>query len=211
MLKIKVCGITNVSDAEAAAEEGADFVGLIFAKSPRRVEIPTAQEIVRSLPPTVTPVGVFLDQPIEEVRGILAQTGLQFAQLHGAESPDFAATLGASVFKTFECYSDETLETLRKYDVSAFLLDVPKGILSRGSVDAHWAICAKKFGRVILSGGLTANTVGEIVRKIRPYGVDVCRGTESEPGKKDRHKIRDFIQASQVAEHETAMIKVKVR
>lgn len=211
MLKIKICGITAIADAEAAAEEGADFVGLIFAKSARRVDVPTARDIVRSLPPTVTPIGVFLDQPLEEVRGILAQTGIHFAQLHGAESTDYAAALGASVFKTFECYSDETLETLRKYDVYAFLLDVPKGIMSRGSIDAHWAICAKKFGRVILSGGLTANTVGEIVRKVRPFGVDVCRATESEPGKKDRHKIRDFIQASQVAEHETATIKVKVR
>lgn len=211
MLKIKICGITSVADAEAAAEEGADFLGLVFAKSPRRVDLSTACEIVRSLPPTITPVGVFQDQPYEEVRGILGKTGLHFAQLHGAESPDYAATLGASVFKSFESYSDENLESLRKYDVFAFLLDVPKGITSRSSIDAHWALCAKKYGRVMLSGGLTSNTVGEILRKVRPWGVDVCRATEREPGKKDRHKVRDFIQASQVAEHETTTIKVKVR
>jgi phosphoribosylanthranilate isomerase len=211
MLKIKICGVTSVADALAAAEEGADFVGLIFAKSPRRIDAATAREVVRSLPETVTPVGVFMDQPFTEVRATLLQTGLRFAQLHGAESPDFAATLGVHVIKTFTNYTDESLEELRKYDTYAFLLDIPKGATARASVDVHWATCAKKFGRVILSGALTAETVGELVRHVRPFGVDACRATERSPGKKDRGKLHEFVQAVRLADQVTTKIKVKVR
>ena len=211
MLKIKICGITSIAEAVAAAEEGADFIGLIFTKSPRRVDVAVAREIVRALPSTATPVGVFMDQPFEEVRGILRQTALSFAQLHGNESPDYAATLGVNVFKTFENYSPEKLESLRAYDTFAFLLDIPKGTQSRSSIDAHWATCAKKFGRVILSGGLTPDTVGSVIRKVRPFGVDVCRATEASPGRKDRSKVRDFILSARDAAHATTTVKVKVR
>lgn len=211
MLKIKICGVTNVEDAMAAAVEGADYVGLIFAKSPRKVDVVTAREIVRSLPKDVTPVGVFQDQPMDEVRAILQQTGITIAQLHGAESPDYAATLGFNVIKSFETYSDATLEELRKYDTFAFLLDVPKETFTRNSVDVHWARCAKKFGRIVLSGRLTADTVGDAIRAVRPFGVDACRATESVPGRKDRAKLHDFIQAARVAEQATTKIKVKVR
>lgn len=211
MLKIKVCGITSVSDAQLAAEQGADFLGLIFAKSPRRVDVAAARDIVRACPPTVVPVGVFRDQPFEEVRGLLQQTGLRAAQLHGHESPDFAATLGATVFKTFDTYTDDTLESLRKYDVFAFLLDLPKDVITRNAVDPHWATCAKKFGRVIVSGQLTTDTVGLVVRKVRPFGVDVCRATEASPGKKDAAKLRDFLSAAREADQATTTVKVKVR
>ncbi len=211
MLKIKVCGITSVEDARAASEEGADYLGLIFSKSPRRIEVAVAREVVRACPASTIPVGVFKDQPFEEVRAILHQTGLAFAQLHGHESPDYAATIGATVFKTFESYRDETLEELRKYDVFAFLLDLPKDPISRTVVDPHWAVCAKKFGRVIVSGGLTSDTVGEILRKVRPFGIDVCRATESSPGRKDLGKLREFLHAAREAEQATTSVRVKVR
>jgi phosphoribosylanthranilate isomerase len=110
MLKIKICGITNVADALLASEEGVDFIGLIFAPSSRRIDVDTAKEIVSEMPEGVVPVGVFQDQPVEEVRNILTTCGIRFAQLHGNESVDYAASLGAHVIKAFDTYTDQTLE-----------------------------------------------------------------------------------------------------
>ncbi len=211
MLKIKICGITNVADALLASEEGADFIGLIFAPSSRQVDINTAKEIVSEMPEGVVPVGVFQDQPAEEVREILTTCGIKFAQLHGNESVDYAASLGSYVIKAFDSYTDQTLETLRTYDTYASLLDIPKGNLGRSSVDVHWATCAKKYGRVILAGGLTPDRVQDLVRRVRPYGVDVCSFIERFPGKKDRSKLHDFVQAAREAEQRTTSFRVNIR
>ena len=208
MLKVKICGITNVPDSLAAAEEGADYVGLIFARSPRQVDLRSAREIVRQLPRGVEPVGVFLDQSLVDVRHLLDATGLGVAQLHGAETPGFAKDLGVPVIKTFDTFSDASIERLKAYDAFAFLLDVPKGegARARPRIDAGWALLAKRHGRVILAGKLDAANVGELVRRVRPFGVDSCRGTERAPGLKDRAKVRDFIQAARAAHKETTKI-----
>lgn len=210
-MKIKICGVTTVADALMAADEGADLIGLIFARSPRRVDVGTARDIVRRLPKTVEPVGVFLDQPLEEVRSILAETGLPTAQLHGNETPEFAACLGVRAIKTFTSFNDDSLARLRAYDTYAFLLDVPKGSGERTHIDLDWAVVAKKFGRVIASGRLTPESVFDVVRKLRPWGVDVCSGTEAVPGRKDRAKVRAFVQAARASQRDTERIKVKVR
>jgi phosphoribosylanthranilate isomerase len=213
MLKIKICGITRAADALAAAEEGADYIGLIFAKSARKIDVKTAQDVLRNLPQGVEAVGVFMNQPIEEVRRILDATGLKTAQLHGDESPRFAKELGVPVIKAFDTYNDGSLNKLKKYDAFAFLLDLPKGggAGARAQVDPEWAVLAKRHGKVLLAGKLTADSVGEMVRKVRPWGVDVCSATEKSPGLKDRTKIRDFIQSAREAFKETTRINVKTR
>jgi phosphoribosylanthranilate isomerase len=210
-LKTKICGITTPADALMAAEEGADMIGLIFARSPRRVDVTTARDILRRLPHTVEAVGVFQDQPLEEVKSILAATGLQVAQLHGAETRDFAHALGVKVIKTFTSFTDITLKQLAGFDSYAYLLDVPKGENERTRIDLDWAVVAKKYGRVIASGRLTPETAFEVCRKLRPWAVDVCSATELVPGRKDRAKIRAFVQAIKIARQDSERIKVKVR
>jgi phosphoribosylanthranilate isomerase len=213
MLKIKICGVTRAADAVAAAEEGADYIGLIFAKSARRVDVKTAQDILWNLPKGVEAVGVFMNQPLDEVRRILDATGLKIAQLHGDESPRFCKELGVPVIKTFDSFNDGSLEKLKKYDVFAFMVDLPKGggAGARSQVDADWAKLAKRHGKVILAGKLTADSVGEMIRKVRPWAVDVCSCTEKSPGIKDRVKIREFIQAATEAHKETTRIKIRTR
>lgn len=213
MLKIKICGITRPEDAVTAAEEGADYLGLIFAKSARKVDIRTAQDILWTLPKGVEAVGVFMNQTLEEVRRILDATGLKIAQLHGDESIRFCKELGAPVIKTFDTFNDGSLERLKKFDAFAFLLDLPKGggAGARSQVDPQWAILAKRHGKVLLAGKLTADSVGEMIRKVRPWGVDVCSATEKAPGIKDRSKLRDFIQSAREAHKESTRIKIKTR
>ena len=213
MLKIKICGITRAADAVAAAEEGADYIGLIFARSARKIDVKTAQDILWNLPKGVEAVGVFMDQTIEEVRRILDATGLKIAQLHGDESPRFCKELGVPVIKTFDTFNDRSLETLKTYDAWAFLLDLPKGggAGARAQVDPDWARLAKRHGKVILAGKLTSDSVGDLIHRARPWGVDVCSATEKAPGVKDRSKIRDFIQSSREAYKETTRIKIKTR
>ena len=213
MLKIKICGITRPEDAVAAAEEGADYVGLIFAKSARKIDVKTAQDILWTLPKGVEAVGVFMNQTLEEVRRVLDATGLKIAQLHGDESARFCKELGAPVIKTFDTFNDGSLEKLKKFDAFAFLLDLPKGGGAgvRAQVDPEWAVLAKRHGKVLLAGKLSPDNVGEMIRKVRPWGVDVSSATEKSPGVKDRSKIRDFIQAAREAHKESTRIKIKTR
>jgi phosphoribosylanthranilate isomerase len=131
--------------------------------------------------------------------------------LHGDESPRFCKELGLPVIKTFDVFNDGSIEKLKKYDTFAFLLDLPKGGGGRTRIDPQWACLAKRHGRVLLAGNLTAAGVGDLVRKVRPYGVDVCGATEKAPGVKDRARIREFIQAAIEAHKETTRIKVRTR
>lgn len=213
MLKIKICGITRAADALAAAEEGADYIGLIFAKSARKIDVKTGQDILRALPEGVEAVGVFMNQPLEEVRRILDATGLKTAQLHGDESPRFAKELGVPVIKSFDTFNDGSLEKLKTFDAFAFLLDLPKGggAGARGRIDPEWAVLAKRHGKVLLAGKLTADNVGDMIHKVRPWGVDVCSAIEKSPGVKDGAKLRDFIQSARTAYKESTRIKIKTR
>jgi phosphoribosylanthranilate isomerase len=198
VLKIKICGVTRVEDALAAAEEGADYVGLIFAQSPRCVDIPVAAEIVRQLPAGTEAVGVFRNQSLGIIRQTAGMTGIRMVQLHGGESPDLCRDVVLPVIKTFETFDDETLRRLETYDTFAYLLDLPKES-DVAQIDADWAVRAKGRGRVIAAGKLTPDTVGDLVLRILPWGVDVASGTENAPGIKDRARVRDFIRAAREA------------
>src|SRR5213594_4198446 len=181
MVKVKICGNTNLDDAMAAVQDGADAVGFVFyAKSPRAVDPKTAAEIISRLPPFVAPVGVFVNEEPRIVRRIMEECNIPLAQLHGDESPQYCAELGR----------------MAAYQVSGFVLDAfiegkPGG--TGVTIDWDLAAQAQMLGPVILAGGLTPDNVLEAVRQVRPYAVDVTSGVESSPGKKDHVKVRAFI------------------
>lgn len=207
-LKIKICGITRIEDAQAAVQFGADMLGFNFSKaSPRRVNHETAARIIRALPASVARVGVFVDAVEEDVRQAVSACALDTLQFHGNESPDFCAQFsGLRVIKAFRMQSEHSLADLPQYSTQAWLLDsyVPGQSGGTGAV-FNWdlAIAAKALGRpIILAGGLTAENVAQAVQRVRPYGVDVASGVESAPGLKDPDKMRRFIEAARQADRE---------
>jgi len=196
MIKVKVCGITNIEDSLAAVEFGADAVGFVFAPSPRQVTPETVKGIVEQLPPFVTKVGVFVDSQLSHVKDVISLCNLDLAQLHGSESPDFCEELFPKVIKAFNSNNLPYFEDLELYKVSAFMLDREKG--SDDEPEQIWPVARQlaDYGRVILAGGLNAGNVSEAVRVAEPYAVDVASGVEESPGKKDHAKMKDFIDAA---------------
>ena len=196
-VKVKVCGMTSLKDALVAVEVGADAVGFIFyKKSPRSVTMKTVREIVLELPPFVDTVGVFVDETAEQINKIADYCNLDIIQLHGDESPTFCKKIRRKVIKAFRIKDMQSVKKLSSFQVSGFLLDTYLENLHGGTgkvFDWNLALPAKKFGPVIMAGGLTPNNVQQAVRQIRPYGVDVCSGVESEPGIKDHKKVRAFL------------------
>lgn len=203
MTRIKICGITSVEDAVAASDLGADFVGVVFAESPRRIDAGRAREISRAPQRRAQLVGVFMNQPLEAVRSLAAESGLEFVQLHGDEPLEYCNALGLSIFKRIRVDPGDDAARLRARLLpfaihDALLLDPGAG--SGRAFD--WAIAAglaEEFN-LLVSGGLTPENVGECVRLLRPYAVDVCSGVERSPGIKDHAKMRDFIQAVREAD-----------
>ena len=209
-IRVKICGITRPEWAAAAAEAGADAVGLVLAESPRRVTAEQAAGIVRALPPWVSPVGVFVDAAPADIRRIAADVGLAAVQLHGDEPPDAPARLGPlKVVKAFRIASEDDLAAARWWRKEserlgrlpdAFLVDArvaggPKGGTGQ---QADWRLAARmisEFRPLILAGGLTPENVAEAVAAVRPWGVDGSTGLETAPGLKSPDKIRAFVEA----------------
>jgi len=203
-VRVKICGITNLPNALAAVEAGADALGfMIYEQSPRAISIDAAAAIIRELPPFVTKVGVFVDPTIELVKAALAKSLLSAVQLHGNETPEFCQDLRTSVIKAFRIEGPESLEPMRLYQTSAWLLDSfvaekPGG--TGAKFDWDLAVRVKAWGRpILLAGGLTPENVASAVKQVQPYGVDVSSGVERAPGKKDKAKMRDFIAAAKAA------------
>ena len=199
MVKVKICGITNLDDAMAAADFGADALGFVFfKKSPRYLSPANAKKIIKRLPPFISTVGVFVNENKKNIEKIVLQTGINIIQLHGDETPK-ACNLSKPVIKAIRVKSIENLELVSKYKdkVSAFLLDTYTPEVFGGSGQIfNWDIAAeaKKFGRVILAGGLTPENIEKAVRLVHPYAVDVSSGVEAEKGKKDHLKMKLFIE-----------------
>jgi phosphoribosylanthranilate isomerase len=197
-VKVKICGITNLNDAMAAVDFGADALGFVFFEgSPRFISYNNAGAIIMRLPSFVTTVGVFVNQKTKEVEKIIDLTGIDVVQLHGNETPEMC-NVSRRVIKAIRVKSLESLDPLKNFKekVSAFLLDTfTPDILGGTGQIFNWdiAVDAKQFGRVILAGGLTPGNITEAVRRVRPYGVDVSSGVELEKGKKDHKKMRLFI------------------
>jgi phosphoribosylanthranilate isomerase len=202
--RVKICGITNLADAQVTAEAGAEALGFVFyEKSPRFVSMKTAAEISRALPPFIVRVGVFVNPSKELVFKAITECGLSLLQFHGDEPPEFCAQFDLMSMKAFRIRDAGSLNELPKYKTDAWLLDAYSSDILGGTGGVfNWdlAVEAQKTGRLIfLAGGLTPENVAEAVRKVRPFGVDVSSGVESSPGKKDHKKVRAFIQAAKTA------------
>jgi phosphoribosylanthranilate isomerase len=200
--RVKICGITNLEDAMAAIEAGADALGFIlYEKSRRFISIDSAVEIVESLPPFVQTVAVTVNATREFSnlgwRKQLKNFGA--AQLHGHETPVHVRAVGKYLPVIKALPADQALAIPpENYHVSAFLLDTPSPQHGGTGVSFDWNLAVefkKRAGRpLILSGGLNPENVAEAIEAVHPYAVDVSSGVEISPGKKDHAKIRDFIQ-----------------
>jgi phosphoribosylanthranilate isomerase len=202
MVRVKICGITNLDDALAAVEWGADALGFVFAPSPRQVTVEQVANIVAGLPPFVCKVGVFADSKLQEIKEAMRVCNLNLAQLHGSESPDFCEALFPQVIKSFRVESESILALLPQYKASAYLLDSYHATLKGGTGQSFdWEIAKKAayYGPIILSGGLTPANVSQAITQVQPYAVDVSSGVESEPGKKDHDKLRAFLEVAKKA------------
>ena len=202
MTKVKICGITNPEDARLAAGSGADAIGLVFAESPRKVSVEEAWEIGTALPDGVLKVGVFVDKEPAEIVRIAAGVGLDYAQLHGDETPEVVAAVrevGLKVIKALRMREVVSLEMLRYFEADLFLLDAYSEKLRGGTgerFDWELAKSLKGRGNILVSGGLTPENVREAVRFFEPYGVDASSSLEDAPGKKNAERVRRFVSAA---------------
>jgi phosphoribosylanthranilate isomerase len=200
VIKVKICGVTSVDDARMAAEMGASAVGLVFwPQSPRAVGIEQAKRIVAALPPFVSAVGVFVNQP--EAADIAREVGLSAVQLHGDEPPDTYRSLPVRVIKAVAVTGNGSGDLVAAIPASAtVLLDAHDPVKRGGTGRAiDWTVAAAVARRrpIILSGGLNADNVVSAVEAVRPYAIDVSSGVESAPGRKDPQKLRALFDALQ--------------
>ena len=201
---VKICGITREDDALLAVAMGADAVGFVFAPSTRQIASGIARDIARRLPPEILTVGVFRDQAPSRVVDIVNSSGLRAAQLHGHESAEDTAWVRARVPFVIKAFSvgDPGLHQLDDYGCDAVLVDGPEPGSGR-TFDWSRLGDTLRDRRFILAGGLNPDNVGEAVSRVRPWGVDVSTGVESdrgEPGQKDARRVRAFISAARAAQ-----------
>jgi phosphoribosylanthranilate isomerase len=206
-VRIKICGITNKEDALAAAHLGADALGFVFAPSPRKISAERAREIIKVLPPFVKTVGVFVDEDPERVSSVAARCGLDILQFHGSESVDYCSSFDRQVIKAVRLQSRDELENLAKYVnvVDALLLDtyLPNKLGGTGiSFDWQLAVEARRYGRIVLAGGLNPENVAAAISMVKPYAVDASSGLEKSPGVKDHEKMAQFMSEVIQAAHQ---------
>ena len=202
MVRVKICGITAVEDALLAVEAGADALGFVFhVKSPRNISPENAKSIIQALPPFVQTVGLFVNAPIEMVNDVSDFCGLDLVQLHGDESREFCDRVNRRVIKAFRIKDRSSLDPLGDYRVAGYLLDAwaPSAYGGTGhSFSWELAVAAKRYGTIILAGGLTPENVRSAVEIVAPYAVDVSSGVESAPGRKDPDKVREFVKRAKM-------------
>jgi phosphoribosylanthranilate isomerase len=203
-MKIKICGITDAADARLCVGCGVDALGFIFVeRTPRYITPDAAARIVATLPPFVTPVGVFWDHAPGHVKAVAEQCGLGALQFHGEEPPEDLRGYRLPVIKTLKVAAGADLDGMAGYRVAAFLLDSPSRWSegeARPPIPWELAAAAARRHPVLLSAGLTPDNVADAVRRVRPYGVDVNSGVEARPGRKDEARVRRFVAAVREAE-----------
>lgn len=202
--RIKFCGMTRPQDVRLAVELGVDYIGLIFARSPRRLSIEQACELRALIPDSIGAVALVMDPGVEEVAAIVEHVRPDLLQFHGGESDGFAAASGVPFLKALPMGGTLQAEAAMQAYPSAwgFVLDshVPGGTGGSGKT-FDWARYPRAAGRpCLLAGGLTADTVGNAVRSARPWGVDVASGIELAPGHKDPEAMQRFVQAVREAD-----------
>jgi phosphoribosylanthranilate isomerase len=205
---VKICGITNLDDAELAFELGAWALGMIFYESsPRRCSNVEAQMIAAALRRRVQLCGVFVNAPLELIARQSDELGLSLVQLHGDEGPAFCSEVarrtGVRVIKAVQVSVPADVRDVERFHVDFHLLDARSKALARQGMRGgtgetfDWGLVAARRSKVplILSGGLSAENVGEAIAVVQPYAVDSASATESSPGHKDHHKLRAFFDA----------------
>lgn len=192
----KICGITTIEAGLKAAESGADFIGFVFAKSKRQVTKQQARVIAEKLPVNVKKVGVFVNEDLATIQDIAKTVELDYVQLHGDESADFCKSVGYPIIKAFQIREQADVDELANYKCDYFLLDSPAGKYRGGNGETfNWSLVkdlADLEGKVLLAGGLHAGNVAEAIKEVKPAGIDVSSGVETN-GIKDNDKIKAFI------------------
>lgn len=204
VVRSKICGITRIEDALAAARAGADAIGLVFySKSPRAVTAVQAKAIIAALPPFVTTVGLFVDATDAELTEILATVPLDVLQFHGDESPEFCSGYGRPYLKALRVKpGDDVAAAMARYaEAAGILLDTYVEGVPGGTGEAFdWSLVPRDSSQpIILAGGLDAENVAAAIAQVRPYGVDVSGGVEQSKGIKDAGKIHAFVRAVRAA------------
>jgi phosphoribosylanthranilate isomerase len=199
MVKVKICGLTNLNDAMDAVELGADFLGFNFYPgSPRYVKPEDAGKIIEEIPSNVPKVGVFVNEDLQSVLDLAIELDLDYLQFHGDEPPESLNALGRPWFKAFRLGKEEDLKPIPLYQCDWILVDAYSEKAYGGTgLTAHWDLVreAKKFNKkIILAGGLKPENIATAVAAVQPFMVDVASGVEAAPGVKDRHKVEEFIQ-----------------
>ncbi len=198
MIKIKICGITNLDDASLAVRLGADALGFIFAPSPRRVDPKTARDIIRYIPPLVGAVGVFVNENPESIDEIIAFCGIDLVQLHGDEPPEICDRFMPRTIKALRIADESAVRSAEIYKdkVRALLLDTYSEKMTGGTgkgFDWDIAIRIRDMGiPIILAGGLGPSNIEEAISRVRPYAVDVNSGVEEMPGKKSHRLMEEL-------------------
>jgi len=200
MVKVKICGMTNLKDTLKAHELGADFVGFIFFEnSPRKIDLERARNITADLPKDLKKVGLFLNQDPDTVRSIAERCRLDILQLHGDEDPAYCRRLGGDfkIIKSFKVKDPSSVKAVDGYrDVDYYLFDTyVSGVPGGTGKCFDWDILGGKVFKkpVFLAGGLTPENVAAAIKKAAPYAVDVASGVEKVPGKKDYKRLKEFI------------------
>ncbi|MDB6060768.1 MAG: phosphoribosylanthranilate isomerase [Verrucomicrobiaceae bacterium] len=198
--RIKICGISQVDDALAAAFAGADAIGLVFhASSPRVVNVEQAAEICAALPPFVTAVGLFVNASVEAVNNVLHRVPLTALQFHGDETPEYCRQFARPYLKALRMRDElDVLAAAQEFnEASGLLLDTYRAGVAGGTGEIFdWQRVPHELAsRIVLAGGLNADNVGAAIAQVRPYAVDVSGGVESAPGVKDVHRIQSFVAA----------------
>lgn len=201
MTRVKICGITNLEDALYAAECGADALGFVlYEKSPRYIRNNKVYEIVKKLPPFVKTVGLFVNAGLDYVLDAVDYCHLNLVQLHGDEDLEFCKEVKkkTGVIKAIRVKGSESIKEIQQFSsvIRTFLLDAYiEGTYGGTGASFDWELVhqAKEFGDIVIAGGLNRENILEVVKNIKPYGVDVSSGVEISPGKKDKEKVKDFI------------------
>ncbi|MBF0279175.1 MAG: phosphoribosylanthranilate isomerase [SAR324 cluster bacterium] len=201
---VKICGLVTMDEVKACLAYGADWLGFnCYPKSKRFIPPEKIRELVSIVPKNVLTVGVFVNESAGEVNRIMRHTGMNLVQLHGDETPEYTQMLIHKYFRAFRVSEQFQLDEISKYRGIYFLLDsYHAGHYGGTGASFNWEIAkrAKSFGQLILAGGLTPDNVGEAIKTVRPFGVDVCSGVELVPGVKDFKRIQAFISAVKSAD-----------
>lgn len=194
-MKIKICGITRLEDAICAIKSGAWAIGFIFYdKSPRYISPEKAGEIIRQLPDGIKKVGVFVNSSVEKIMEVKKISGIDIIQLHGDETPEMCEKLSGEIIKAIRPSKEEDILVLKDYtNASYFLIDAKvKGEYGGTGKVSDWtlAVKAKKYGKIILAGGINSENINHAIKEVNPFAFDLSSSVETEPGIKDHEKIK---------------------